>query len=532
MDNKIFEELPARNIRPAASPVSAKKPAAAQSNTSMGDFREKASQLASDVRYKSKKNKTTLQQEWQNEMRNSQAPMQVKMLAKRMLFGKGISEEYGVDTSVTNTVANALYKVFVEGLDEVKEDSEISEDMDAIKYEVRVTYKDTGKTEIHLWTRDLINKKRENPNIQHIEMVGRPIVRKKRGSSLDPYNKSTGSAGDGDINNNGVPDTNRKKDPQGNYLLNRRKKIGSAIQSNNEQVDPYNKSTGSAGDGDINNNGVPDTNRKKDPQGNYLLNRRKKIGSAIQSNNEQFDMLEAKSKNTKLRSKTDREVGVMPRNKTNNVTVFPDSKVQEETGYSKFLEMVNEKAESEQQQKLFGLALSVKRGETPRSEASAEVLKIVDTMSEKKIRDFAKTKHEELPVRKEETECGSDSEKKDGEEDPRSMKTKVNLVKNKLRAMGLKMSYEPEGEVLDERRREDKEAGTPRKPRDKAFELVAKSMGAARVGVKPRGQKKEPGKKPPVAGEYGSERRSPEQIVKNNRAIKKQGQENMSSRFD
>jgi hypothetical protein len=106
--------------------------------------------------------------------------------------------------------------------------------------------------------------------------------------------------------------------------------------------------------------------------------------------------------------------------------------------------MINEKAESEQQQKLFGLALSVKRGETPRSEVSAEVLKIVDTMSEKKIRDFAKTKHEGLPVRKEETECGCDSEKEDGEEDPRSMKTKINLVKNKLRAMGLKMSYEPD----------------------------------------------------------------------------------------
>lgn len=59
-----------------------------------------------------------------------------------------------------------------------------------------------------------------------------------------------------------------------------------------------------------------------------------------------------------------------------------------------------EKAESEQQQKLFGLALSVKRGETPRSEASAEVLKIVDSMSEKKIRDFAKTPHSEVPKKK------------------------------------------------------------------------------------------------------------------------------------
>jgi len=61
-----------------------------------------------------------------------------------------------------------------------------------------------------------------------------------------------------------------------------------------------------------------------------------------------------------------------------------------------------EKAESEQQQKLFGLALSVKRGQTPRSEASAEVLKIVDSMSEKKIRDFAKTKHEGIPKKVEE----------------------------------------------------------------------------------------------------------------------------------
>ena len=65
-------------------------------------------------------------------------------------------------------------------------------------------------------------------------------------------------------------------------------------------------------------------------------------------------------------------------------------------------EYVQEKAESEQQQKLFGLALSVKRGETSRDKASAEVLKIVDSMSEKKIRDFAKTKHSEVPKKVEE----------------------------------------------------------------------------------------------------------------------------------
>jgi hypothetical protein len=63
------------------------------------------------------------------------------------------------------------------------------------------------------------------------------------------------------------------------------------------------------------------------------------------------------------------------------------------------LETLDEKAVSEQQQKLFGLALSVKRGQTPRSEASDQVLKMVDSMSEKELRKFAKTKHEDVPVR-------------------------------------------------------------------------------------------------------------------------------------
>jgi hypothetical protein len=59
-------------------------------------------------------------------------------------------------------------------------------------------------------------------------------------------------------------------------------------------------------------------------------------------------------------------------------------------------------AQSQQQQKLFGLALSVKRGETPRSEASKDVLNIVDTMSEKEIEDFAGTPHKDLPKKVEE----------------------------------------------------------------------------------------------------------------------------------
>lgn len=54
----------------------------------------------------------------------------------------------------------------------------------------------------------------------------------------------------------------------------------------------------------------------------------------------------------------------------------------------------------------------------------------------------------------EECECDNE-ETKDNEDkkekiDPREMKTRINLVKNKLRSMGLKMGYEPEGNQLDE----------------------------------------------------------------------------------
>lgn len=68
-------------------------------------------------------------------------------------------------------------------------------------------------------------------------------------------------------------------------------------------------------------------------------------------------------------------------------------------GFNEDYELL-EKAESEQQQKIFGLALSVKRGETPRNKVSPQVLKMVDGMSEKQIRDFAKTPHKGLPKKK------------------------------------------------------------------------------------------------------------------------------------
>ena len=103
--------------------------------------------------------------------------------------------------------------------------------------------------------------------------------------------------------------------------------------------------------------------------------------------------------------------------------------------------------------------------------------------------------------------------KKDGDEDPRGMKTKINLSRNKLRSMGLKMSYDMEGNQIDERTRYAKETGKDFKtgnPSEKggtrtgdtAFDQVSRQMrktggmmSSRGKAIQPQGKKKTPGAK-------------------------------------
>jgi hypothetical protein len=89
-------------------------------------------------------------------------------------------------------------------------------------------------------------------------------------------------------------------------------------------------------------------------------------------------------------------------------------------------------------------------------------------------------------------------------------------------------SYEPEGEVVDELTRFEKEkgkdfrTGKPSTPggtwkNDPVMRHMNKVMGSERMGVQPRGKKKESGKKPPAAGEVGSGVSSPAQKVQGRR---------------
>jgi hypothetical protein len=477
MKKHIAEELPARKHAPAAA-----APAGGDKKEAGGKSPEKrVKQAIYDIRYRARREELSLQQAYSQYMNNSNMPQQEKAMVKAKLFGKGgmQAEDFNIQEFASTSVANALYKVFVEGVQKEEEPIRLTymekmETAEHRKYKVRVTGKD-GRSYVRMADRQKISELRANPNIKEVEMTGygepyegertkgEQTARAKRGEKLDPVGKE-----DADVNNDGKVNKTDK------YLQNRRDVRGSAIATRKEEF---------IHEGESDN---PDANGKK------------------------IDVMKGKNK----------------------VVISPAQGKGLVAHHELEGEMITEKAVSQAQQKFMGMVYAAKKGAKP---ASPEVAKAAEGMSKKEAKKFAKTKHEGLPVHKEESECGMDEKPKlkkseGGEEDPRAIPTKVNLVKNKLRAMGLKMDYEPEGEVLDERRKEEKVAGTPRPPRDKALEIVKGSM--RKMQGTPKGQqKKEPGKKPPAAGEYGGPH-SPAQKVAARRASAQRAQDAMHSRFD
>lgn len=74
-----------------------------------------------------------------------------------------------------------------------------------------------------------------------------------------------------------------------------------------------------------------------------------------------------------------------------------------------FYDFIHEKSKSIAQQRLFGIALAVRRGELDRNKVSDDILKIVDSdITDKALKDFAKTKHTSLPYKVEEDKDDND----------------------------------------------------------------------------------------------------------------------------
>lgn len=403
MSNKIFEEIPS---------------AGESGGNTVDKLRKAARQLAYDTKYKVKKSMgekasrmspAAVSKAYLAQLSKSPAPGPVKTLAQKILLGKGVKEEYDVDDLATSSVANAMFKVFVEGAEEpeinIGEEylSQLMEE-EGKKYKIVVTDDKTGNQYRRLATREKIAELRANPNIRSVEIsqYGEPIKGEKEKGEQTAKAKS------------------------------------------GKGLDPVGKE-----DSDVNNDG------KVDSTDSYLKNRREKVGKAINTRSEGFDFFEAKGATT---DQNDDKIVSNAEKKVDNkkiIKVFPEIGVKE-SAHQKFIGMLQERE-------------MTKADETKEKELKKKY--DPSGMKASMQKQYGKEKGKEVyfatirkQAMKEDSSCDCDDKEEPklkksegGVEDARSIPTKVNLVKNKLRAMGLKMSYEPEGELVDEANKEAQE---------------------------------------------------------------------------
>ena len=424
MKRNIAEDLPARKHPQAAGGAGApdKKGGEAKS----ADPAKKVKQAVYDIRYRARREELPLRQAYSQYMQNSSMGQEEKTLVKQKLFGKGgMNEDYNVEDSATTSVASAMSKVFVEGIEEEQEielvyEEEMRQSADR-KYKVRVTGKD-GRSYVRMATREKINALRANPNIAEVEMTehGDPYEGKKKEKKLDPVGRE-----DKDVDNDGDHDKSDK------YLLNRRKAIGKAMAKEDYVHEVY-------GEGEEEK--TIDVTKKKNKvivnppapgaKSKGLMNSYKPEGEIVDEGAVEMINKAAEKLKTSQNpaAKAARAVfGV----KGGRGTARPvDKDVTKLTRQNNSVEMggdvIAEKAVSKSQQRFMGMVCAAKKGKM--ESASAQVNAAAKSMTKKDACEFASTKHEDLP-----------EEKKAEERDKRADYAYRAMIKNKLRAgLGIK----------------------------------------------------------------------------------------------
>ena len=440
MKKNIAEELPARKHAPAAAP-SAEKGGGDKGGDEKKSPEKRVKQAIYDIRYRARREELPLRSAYSQYMQNSSMSAQEKTMVKQKLFGKGgmQAEDFNIEDVASSHVANALYKVFVEGVEKEQEPIRLTymeklETAEHKKYKVRVTGKD-GRSYVRYADRQKINDLRANPNIESVEMTGYG----------EPY------------------EGEKKKGEQ------------TAKAKAGKGLDPVGKE-----DKDIDNDGDHDKTDK------YLLNRRKVRGAAIEKRDGVKEEFIGEVKNEK--DVKDKKIDVMKGK--NTVTVGPEAPGTSNGGrgmqlahYDMNGAFIAEKAVSKAQQRFMGMVYATKKGDM--EAPSPEVAQAAAGMSEKEAKKFAKTKHKGLPTQKEAVEpkgggsapqvpntimkavdelpqkmqqlfgakkkpqqqpvkeesvaqADKKAKKEQEEKDPRSLPTAMNLAKNYARAMGAK----------------------------------------------------------------------------------------------
>lgn len=433
-----------------------------------------ASQLVSDVKYKVKKelgpntnlNPAQVAQKYQQKLSASPAPPSVKAIAKKKLMG----EEYTSDVKerVQNSLVDVLSKVFVEGIEEEIQNTEYElqlEEIEERKYWVVVTDKKTSNTYRRRATRAKIAELRSNPNIARVEITQYHPNEKddEKGQKTAKVKSGKGLKNDGNLANNYPPyDKVTRGDviagATGRDQMGGKRKVKEEFIGEVKNIKTKKEVTGKG----VNNYGgkkavvkvfpnmqeqsqmiLPDKNQKPvkdvvDP------NERKQISTL-----QQFQRREQQLNQQKIAAQ---KAGKVPVGSVQMNSHEPEGEDIQEVSPAGFKGTVKAMKKHPEIDNPYALAWHMKKKGYKSHRTASGAMK--------------------------EEACGCEDEKEPklkksegGVEDPREIPTKINLVKNKLRAMGLKMSYEPEGEVIGEeesdrmRDREQEMAGMDRPSR-------------------------------------------------------------------
>lgn len=488
MTNHIFEENP-----PAAAPQ--------QVGGAKAQIEKQARQLLYDSRYQVKKaikgqkiDPVNLQKMIIQRIDASKSIPAVRTRAKQMM---NVKEEYTqyMEDSASDLVANALYKVFVEG--SKKEESieldylnELAENPDK-KYKVSVYDPKSDTRYVRYATREKITQLRSKGLRVELTEYGNPRESEAKKGSQTASALGGGTKANKDYDGDGKVESSSKEHagavhnaiqratggtPDGKDT---RKTVSASYEPKGNVLD---EAGGRHGGGSMvgkpggpaprNLPGLPGNQERID------ANKNRKIDA------NDFKLLRAKNVNVGEEFLADAADGDTGSKNTSKITgkgvdnssivkVFPEDgqedragksvslnrsnvfahyettgEIISETGYSKFLSMVNEKmnlATADMGDVITDFGKSKKKQFRGKSKKKKQQMAIA-----------AKLGAERKAGMREETECGYDKKSKTDngkmtDEDPRAMKTKVNLTKNNLRAMGLNMSFEPESEMVEAR---------------------------------------------------------------------------------
>ena len=458
------------------------KPVAAPAAGAKEKVEKQARQLAYDTRYKVKQSMkakaggridpAAMRKAFISQLAKSPSAPAIKARAKQMLMGEGYID---VQDLIKGHAANALFKVFVEHHQKDKngntiphEDEDITEAKDGEKtFKVRVTDKKTGNSYVRMASRTKIADLRNNPNISSVEMTGygEPTKSEKykgketakaKGGGLDPVGKE-----DGDINNDG------KKDKTDKYLMNRRKAIGKAMSKEDkvwtgfkELIEKKEEEKKITGEG-VNNKKLikvfPDEvkeemDKKEEPKDDpSLMQKQKKANMAKKQVLMKKMQAVRMGAGDQIMASKEPDGDLVDEGMLVNVAKGVESGVKK---FNKFDDKVTKAAVKKVKKVGKKVGMAALRG------TAGAVGGAIKGAGQGAMKGIKKGLREEEMMKskvdskkkKEDDNTSFDAMKTlkpEAGDDPRSIPTKMNLAKNKLRAMGLNMGYEPDNGLVD-----------------------------------------------------------------------------------